>query len=403
MNLHLIPNNNFLNQFIAHSDRICGEAENRFVVVLPRYGKVAANQQKINKQVPYVAFGSKEFNSAIGDINNYAAIFIHYLSPDLSKWVVKNKAYKGKLLWGFWGADFFSPFRLFSDFIYDDESKKYQSKHGTFTSTANPIINFAKQIKYNLLDKIISKKTEQIKIEALARIDYVLHYNELDIALIRQRYPNFRAIHKDFYYLDYNFDEIQLTTAEFKERSKQKFNLTTKFVVQIGHNSSVSNNHISILNVIKGDIADTTFIIPLSYGDKRYTHHIKSIAKQKLGDNALPIEEFMSKEKYMELLAAVDTCIMNHKRAEAGSNIVLLLAMGKAVYMNPTNNLYQYFITNGIQIGAIDPQSINVATLVSPIPFSIVKSNSDKIKALFSTKKALEQTKLIYDLINQGK
>lgn len=403
MNLHLIPNNNFLNTFIEHSDIICEENSNKFIVVLPRYTRIKSKEKKINKSIPYVAFASQEFTKVIGNIDQYNAIFIHYLSPDLAKWVVKNESYHGKFIWGFWGADFFSPFRLFSKYIYDIESEKYQKKIGTYTTTSNPLVNIIKKVKYNLLDSFISQRTEKIKSRALSRFNYILHYNTLDVELISAIYPNFKATHLNFYYLDYDFDTINITSKEQHQTSKKLFNLNTQYVIQLGHNSSLSNNHITALKKLNKDLDNITVIIPLSYGDKRYTQYVKVLANKVLGESSRPIETYMSKEQYMELLQTVDVGIMNHKRAEAGSNIVLLLAMGKAVYMNPTNNLYQFFIKNGIQIGAIDPQSINVSTLVSPIPFSIVKSNSDKIKELFSTKKALEQTKLIYDLINQGK
>lgn len=403
MNLHLIPNNNFLNIFIEHSDIICNENSNKFIVVLPRFARIKNNQKKINKSIPYVAFASEEFRKVIGNIDQYNAVFIHYLSPDLAKWVVKNERYRGKFIWGFWGADFFSPFRLFSKYIYDIESEKYQKKIGTYTTTSNPLVNIIKKVKYNLLDSFISRRTEKTKSRALSRINYILHYNALDVELIRAIYPNFKATLLNFYYLDYDFDTINITSEEQYQSSKKQFNLNTQYVIQLGHNSSLSNNHITALKKLNKDLDNVTVIIPLSYGDKRYTQFVKALANKVLGESSKPIETYMSKEQYMHLLQTVDVGIMNHIRAEAGSNIVLLLAMGKVVYMNPSNNLYQFFIANGIHIGVIDQQSINLSALVSPIPISIVKSNSDKIKELFSTNKAFEQTKLIYNTINQDK
>lgn len=403
MNLHLIPNNNFLNIFIEHSDIICKENSNKFIVVLPRFARIKSHQKKINKSIPYVAFASVEFRNVIGNIDQYNAIFIHYLSPDLAKWVVKNERYRGKFIWGFWGADFFSPFRLFSKYIYDIESEKYQKKIGTYTTTANPLVNIIKKVKYNLLDSFISRRTEKTKSRALFRFNYILHYNALDVELIRAIYPNFKATLLNFYYLDYDFDTINITSEEQYQSSKKQFNLNTQYVIQLGHNSSLSNNHITALKKLNKDLDNITVIIPLSYGDKRYTQFVKVLANKVLGESSKPIETYMSKDQYMHLLQTVDVGIMNHIRAEAGSNIVLLLAMGKAVYMNPSNNLYQFFIANGIHIGVIDQQAINVSALVRPIPISIVKSNSDKIKELFSTNKAFEQTKLIYNTINQDK
>jgi dTDP-N-acetylfucosamine:lipid II N-acetylfucosaminyltransferase len=125
-----------------------------------------------------------------------------------------------------------------------------------------------------------------------------------------------------------------------------------KVKIMVGNSTSLNNDHISILNKLKKFEESIEYIIcPLSYGMYAdYKESIKVEGYKLFGSKFKPVEEFMSMEKYIDLLKDIDIAVFNHWRQEAMGVTLTLLSLGKIVYVNPITTSFGSLTKRGFKI-----------------------------------------------------
>jgi hypothetical protein len=93
----------------------------------------------------------------------------------------------------------------------------------------------------------------------------------------------------------------------------------------------------------KINLGEKKIVCPLSYERGQYAYDIKKFGEEKLGENFIPVLEYLPKEKYDQLLGSISYGIMNHNRSQALGNIVVLLWNGTKLFMSEDSTLYQHF------------------------------------------------------------
>ncbi len=72
-----------------------------------------------------------------------------------------------------------------------------------------------------------------------------------------------------------------------------------------------------------------------------YKQEIINIGDKLFSNQFYPIIELMEYNDYLSFLNSVDIAIFNHNRQQAVGNIILLLSMGKTIYLSEENNAYK--------------------------------------------------------------
>lgn len=176
----------------------------------------------------------------------------------------------------------------------------------------------------------------------------------------------------------------------------KKYNIKPKELstinLQIGNSADPSNNHIEVLKqIIKYKDENIKIFTALSYGDKEYTKDIIEQGKEFFEDKFIPLTEFMPFEKYLEFLSEIDIAIFAHKRQQAMGNIIILLGLGKKVYMRSDITPWQLFQNIGVKVFDVEKIELDL------IDEQTKKENQQKIKKYFSEERYFSQLKKIFD------
>lgn len=118
--------------------------------------------------------------------------------------------------------------------------------------------------------------------------------------------------------------------------------------IQLGNSATETNHHIEIIEKLakyKGEAFK--LYVPLSYGDPQYAEKVIKIGYKYLGEQFIPITDYMSYEKYCELLSKMTVVIHNHYRQQGLGNIVMALQYGSKIYMNTFSPSWSAFHKQG--------------------------------------------------------
>lgn len=89
------------------------------------------------------------------------------------------------------------------------------------------------------------------------------------------------------------------------------------------------------------------FFCPLSYGDPAYAEITEQKGFEILSDAFIPMKEFMDKDKYYEFLSTIDVGVFFNNRQQAMGNILILLGLGKKVYVRSTTSTWKSYEDGG--------------------------------------------------------
>jgi hypothetical protein len=101
MNLHIVPDNSFINKFYENLQELDLVAGNKIVV--------RSNEnvlKSIKHDLPFAPLYSSRFSAIVGNTEMYDKVFIHYFTPLLYRWVAKHNF--NELNWMVWGGDVYN-------------------------------------------------------------------------------------------------------------------------------------------------------------------------------------------------------------------------------------------------------------------------------------------------------
>lgn len=171
------------------------------------------------------------------------------------------------------------------------------------------------------------------------------------IFLIEGEYEEFKKIFglKKRYFIAPMPPDINRKNIILKNRKNVK--KTDEVKILLGNSATATNHHKEIidwLSVHKNH--NMKIYVPLSYGDDTYRQKIISYGKEKLGKKFYPLTEFMSQERYIQFLSSIDIGVFNNDRQQAMGNILILLALGKKVYLRTDTPMWNRFVSDGYMI-----------------------------------------------------
>lgn len=232
---------------------------------------------------------------------------------------------KCKFIWLLWGAEFYGNSIFFPSNLSNASNKEFFS--------AKPILyTFKKKIR-----KKIQKIKDEILANSLRNIDCLgVPYKEQIVEIEEKLSKKFHILRFTYYPLDINV--LTLNKTSKKRR------------VLLGNSASVTNNHIEAIDLLSKLEIQQEILVPLSYGNVTNASIVRNYGLRNIGDNFIALTNFMSIEKYQDLLSTCSHAIMNHKRQEAFGNLVYLAFLGVKIYLNPQNCIYHYFKRIGLSV-----------------------------------------------------
>jgi hypothetical protein len=333
--LHIINDEKFVNNAISQFFKAT-DCESLFLIPVKQISdaKHLEKKYKEEKRIVFAPYGTKRYFEIIQDYNpDY--LVVHGLSIE-HKLILGHLKGKYKTVWNSWGLDLFSMSKL--------QNRLYKKK------TSDLLRRIQRK---NLVRRIMGTLVywffrEEVRMNVdseyyLKYINFISTVVKEDYLALVQAYPIAARIN----YIPFNYGGFLNDQLVQKSDAKN---------ILLGNSANPDNNHIECFEILKQlNLGKRKVIVPLSYGGNQfYITRILEEGYKALGDNFLPIIEFLSKEKYIQLLNTVDVAIMNHSYQHAMGNILYLLSQGANVFMDFNNTAAQSLLRIGVKISNID-------------------------------------------------
>lgn len=311
--------------------------------------------------------------------NEFDALILHsfcVISPSVIIKIPNNI----KVFWFGWGYD-----------IYNFPAQKPFLKWNLYKPLTNRYINpsfykifrqFASKIKFVLKGK------NRVYEKALNRIDYFAGVVELEYDLLK-RNPKFKAQKVVFSYS---------SLAGLKSHENyEKFNANN---ILVGNSAAATNNHLDFLEYLKQiDLNGKKVIMPLSYaGSADYVNTVIKCYKNALGDNVIPLTDFMPFDEYKRYILSCSASVFFMERQQAMGNIGSALKYGCKVYLSKKNPVYQYYKDLGMTIFTVE-SDFNNSNISIPLTDVEIEQNRTILKKLHDYDAYIGKLNTIYEAL----
>ncbi|MDO6838190.1 TDP-N-acetylfucosamine:lipid II N-acetylfucosaminyltransferase [Paraglaciecola chathamensis] len=166
-----------------------------------------------------------------------------------------------------------------------------------------------------------------------------------------------------------------------------------KVNILLGNSAAETNNHIKAIDMISADKYKIEKVFtPLSYAGKTsYIEEIDAYGNKELGDKFIPIKEYFKLDSYLKFLTSIDIAVFNHDRQQGINNILILLEIGKKIYMRSDITTFKQLTKKGFHI--FDIEQFNTA----PLTKHQASENYNLIKLNYSKEKTLKTLNKIFN------
>ncbi|HEX8038516.1 MAG TPA: TDP-N-acetylfucosamine:lipid II N-acetylfucosaminyltransferase [Chryseosolibacter sp.] len=312
MNLHIVPDNVFINK-VCENLRECGVAANNRLVIRTSGRKL----KYVRQDLPFAPLYSAAFDRMTGDTAEYEKVFVHFFSPLLYRWVATRSFQE--LNWMVWGADLYNLPSVRAPLYEDLTLKRYV--RGTFSMN-----DFLYRAKVAVLH-------ERFRDRAYAKVDNVLTWMTREYEFAIANLPALKAGHQFFFYendMHYEaLDEMMNSTPAPADRERPLYIL--------GNSSSAELNHLDAIAAMNAAGAEADLLLPVSYGNAKYARFLKKNLPVYKGGELRFIDRYMGFKDYLQFLYNADGLVMNNIRPQGYGNIFMMMYLGKRIFLNEKN------------------------------------------------------------------
>ena len=324
--------------------------------------------------------------------NAQSTIFFHSLNYQ-KQILIDNFKNDPKLVWLPWGFDLYYKWPPFNKDIFDSETRKVIYSRKTRIKEYVMVNFITERLFFLLYDIFIKNKIPQ-------KIITIIYPLQLIQKFIFNTYNvNYFSVVNKFHYIipvlnseKTAFKKLKLKpiyfhygsgTIDIYLKSSEIRNVFSNNIL-IGNSADPSNNHISAFKTLrKLNVGNRKIIVPLSYsGNSGYTEHVISIGKKYFGNNFQPILGFLNLTDYQNIISTCSVVILNHRRQQAGGNIITMCYYGAKIFLNERNKFFEEFNDLGIKVENL--QNLNQINLDKPYSDFEVKNNKRLILKNYS-------------------
>ncbi len=221
---------------------------------------------------------------------------------------------------------------------------------------------------------------EVVRRFVIARIGNLVTYVQGDVENARQWYGARGTHHECLLYTSNIFSNLGLSEKK-----------SDSIIIQVGNSADPSNNHLEVFEVLKGfSETDCQIYVPLSYGNQEYAQLVKKTGCEIFGAKFVPMTDFMPYDEYLNFLRKIDIAIFNHRRQQGMGNIINLLGLGKAVYLDSSTSSSKALKSLGLTTFELSDFDLK------PIDPNVASKNSRIISAYFSEDNLVKQLYKIF-------
>lgn len=375
MNLHLTHDNIFIDYIITAGEELCA-GTNKFLIIQDE--GVAISRIR-SKNIYSAAYNSEKFWNIVGNLNQYKAVYIHWLYGDTARFV-NSLPPSVKVVWCFWGGEGLELPGMLKD-VYQPKSYQYfiDTKPGKIKFEVKDLRGYWKKKKS--VDHLYKEN-----LKAIRRVNYFAHYLERDYRTI-QKHTHFKAAFVPFFYAP--LQEIVPYELTVEDKGTD---------ILLGNSDTLTNNHFEAIDLLKDtDLTGRKIYCPLSYENGKYAADVASYGQSKLGDAFIPLRNYMPKEEYNKILSDCAFGVMNHNRSQALGNILVLLWGGAKVFMSEQSSLYRFLSGNGVLVFPFE-ESVKTKSRNFFVKLSTeeIKFNRSKLEVVFGKQKHREQMQKLF-------
>jgi dTDP-N-acetylfucosamine:lipid II N-acetylfucosaminyltransferase len=401
MNYHFFVDDKFFDEYIEEQKLISNN--NVFVFTFEAPAKYIKSNEGI-----FAPYGSVKLKDIVYGIKDSDTLTIHWFSESVIKYIISNIPEETKIYLQLMGGDFLEMPKnaginnVFGDFLYEPLTEQYvklQYKYYRNSIFKKEIIKFDINI-FRKIHSIFSyfsyyhknfKLTLEYRRQFLKRLTAIMNWNEFDVFEIEKLYK---------LKLTYIFNTYTSGLLDVNFAQKNCKNIGEKINFLVGNSGNEAGNHLDAFSILKKFTTDNiNFYSSLSYGNQEYINYIIKKGFDTFGNHFIPITQFMNRDKYYDFFENIDICVMNHKRTNAGGNIMLCLKKGIPIFLNPNSTIFKFLIKHNFNVFSIHLlNKINYEDLINLINKERLNSqlNSNKIDEIFSQKNRFENLKKIY-------
>lgn len=389
MNYHIMIDEKFIDDFITDSENI--SSNNIYIIRGVKYETSKVH----NHKAIFSEYGSSHFFDLTKEILETDKVFIHWLDYNACNFILNHLNPKSKVYVLVWGGEFYEdPIRINKHWLYDKISYKYYESQQLYSlKFANSFWDIIKRPYRWYCDYQNAKKMYKLKQAALKRTTYLIMHpkNNFEYKLICTIYKVKPILLGYFYGGNVIEEAIDIGNFSIRQESLKS--------ILIGNSDTLSNNHLDcfkFLQELKNFDSEISIYCPLSYSvDDDYRQLVKE-SGHKIFSNFYPIEVFMTRKDYIEMLNKTTSAIMFHNRSQAFNNIKILISLGKRIFLKEVNPCYQFLIKIGVNINTIEELKNNPELLFTPLDPLVIKNNISALTKEFNEKHRSKSLYFIY-------
>lgn len=307
MVLHIFPDEKFTFDYIKRINILYDNSEHLFCIYHTSYNLCSEDMFKEYSNVYFTySFSEETFKKSFSEAERVICHSILYNTKDIGILYRLQKKYNRKMVWALWGADLYNEYRR----------------------------------NHNSIDPRLILK-EHYRKKLISSFYKVL--SSSDFQQMKSWYKTNAVQGKGLYSYD------------FKPIEKVETNNSGRRNIMVGHSATETCCHIQAFEILK-DYKDIIEIYcPLSYPKiPEYIKQVDDSGIKLYGKNYHPLKDFMNFSDYSVFLNTIDIGVFNNDRQQGMGNIVNLLYLGKKVYMNKKNTLYNVLKEEGFILFNVD-------------------------------------------------
>ena len=237
----------------------------------------------------------------------------------------------------------------------------------------------------NKATSVKARRNERRRKFVIKRLGGLVTYIEGDVKLAREWYGAGGKYYECLLYPS-NVFELPPSTNTTPECGSGGVNIL------LGNSASASNNHLEVMQRMI-PYKDYSFMlyVPLSYGSKEHARLVIQRGHELFGEKFKPVTNFMPYGEYVDFLLGMDVAIFNHSRQQAMGNTILLLGMGKTVYMRTDVPQWSFLTGLGLRLRDVEDFSF------SEIDAKDKERNSEIVRNYFSRNNLVGQLKKVLE------
>lgn len=383
MIVHFMFDEKIINSLIDNFERV--SAGRNLYIVFNERGSKDLSHVALRENIHVFDRKKDDINAVLRDVN-IEAIVCHILNIEFAETILKIDR-PVNIYWSVWGYDVYSMARI-KPSLYAPLTLKYIKKE----EKLQPLLWYI--YKHPFIRKICylaaGKQDPYARLEKVqSRVKACLTYMKEDVDVLKKYYPN---LNMGYIYFPF------LTLRQYLGSHFSDITATGKNIL-IGNSNSETSNHMDAFDLLsKAGLQDIKIFVPLSYGGKdSYKQAVIRSGKKLLGEQFVPMTDFIALQEYIKILSSCSVGIFYHYRQQGMGNILAMLWMGARIYMSSKNPAFIYLTRIGIRVFSLETEFRKYRN--TALDQKDIISNRTVLASLFSASEVEKQYQNVVNII----